>query len=135
MRTVRSFDVFDTVLTRRVGAPEAVFQVVAEELSRENAIAMAAGAFAEMRKSYERRLNRAHGKHMGLRVIYSELGRALSVEPSEAERWAQVEERVEAEITVPVPGASRMIAEARSSGDQVIFVSDTPHSEEFLASC
>ena len=33
---------------------------------------------------------------------------------------------------MPVPGADRIIADARARGERVIFVSDTPHTEAFL---
>ena len=73
MLTVSSFDVFDTVLTRRVGAPEAVFMVVAEQLRRESSISTSADAFAELRRSYELRMIRTTGRQVRLREIYAEL--------------------------------------------------------------
>ena len=85
MQTVCSFDVFDTVLTRRVGAPEAVFPVVAEQLRREHAISTTAEVFAELRKSYERRLIASSGRQVGLRTIYTEMARSLAEEPSRAD--------------------------------------------------
>jgi len=133
MPAVSSFDVFDTVLTRRVGAPDALFTVVARQLLDESSIPTSAEVFAELRRSYENRLITASGRQVGLEMIYTELARSLAVEPSQADHWKHTEERIERELTVPVPGAARMISDARARGDRVIFVSDTPHTEAFLS--
>ena len=51
MSTVCSFDVFDTVLTRRVGSPHAVFDLLGQQLASERRIPTSAVAFARERRS------------------------------------------------------------------------------------
>ena len=132
MSTVCSFDVFDTVLTRRVGSPHAVFDLLGQQLASEGRIPTSAVAFARERRRHEERLTRLLGRHQTLRTIHLEVARALSVDPSAAETWASAEEDLERRLTVAVPGAARMLDEARARSDRVVFVSDTPHTEEFL---
>src|ERR1700712_4865725 len=98
MLAVSSFDVFDTVLTRRVGAPEAVFTAVALQLRSENSIPISAEVFAELRRSYEHRLITATGRQVGLKMIYTELARSLAEDPSQAAHWVRTEERIEGDL-------------------------------------
>ena len=132
MGTVHSFDVFDTVLTRRVGAPEVVVDLLSRRLEGEGRIPVPAAVFGAARRRYERYLNRDLGRHATLREIYHAVAAALSVDPAGAEGWAGAEERLERELCIAVPGASELVREARSRADHVVFVSDTPHRQSFV---
>jgi FMN phosphatase YigB (HAD superfamily) len=132
MTSVRSFDVFDTVLTRRVGAPSAVFDVLAGRLSSTGSICVPPEVFASARRRYERRLNQDLGRHATLREIYVAVALALNANPVHAEDWALAEEQLERELTVAVPSASERIADARGRCDHLVFVSDTPHSQRLV---
>jgi FMN phosphatase YigB (HAD superfamily) len=132
MPTVHSYDVFDTVITRRIGDPDAVIDIVAERLAGDIGLPVPAPVFAAARKRQERRLNQLAGHHVSLRQVYAEVAATLSADPASAELWARTEEQVDRELTVPVPGGARLVAESRAAGHPVVFVSDTPHSEEFV---
>ena len=86
--TVRSFDVFDTVLCRRVGAPESVIDVLADRLAREGRTPGPAAGFAAARFVHEGRVNRRLGRHATLREIYAAVAEALNEPPERAEEWA-----------------------------------------------
>ncbi len=133
MPTVHSFDVFDTVLTRHVGAPNAVIDVLGKRLESDGGLPVQAAAFAATRKRFETQLTGTLGRHASLREIHQAVAAALSVDASRGEAWAEAEENLERELTVPVPGALGRIEAARARGG-VVFVSDTPHSETFLKS-
>jgi FMN phosphatase YigB (HAD superfamily) len=132
MPTVHSYDVFDTVLTRRIGDPDAVIDVVAERLAADIGLPVPAPVFAAARKRQERRLNQLAGHHVPLREVYAEVAAALSADPASAEVWARAEEQVDRELTLPVPGGARLVADSRAAGHPVVFISDTPHSETFV---
>jgi FMN phosphatase YigB (HAD superfamily) len=132
MRQVRSFDVFDTVVTRRVGAPEVLIDLLARRLEDAGEIAVPASTFAAARLRYERQLNANWRRHATLREIYDTVADALSEDRVCAQRWTAAEERMERELVVPLPGAVEMVAEARAASDALVFVSDTPHTERFL---
>lgn len=132
MVSVRSFDVFDTVLTRRVGAPTALVQLLSRRLAQEELIPTTSEEFASARMRYERRLIDSQGRHPNLHEIYSAVADALSVDPGCIDRWVGEEQDEERALIVALPGAREMVLEARASADLVIFVSDTPHTEPFL---
>ncbi|MBJ7357706.1 hypothetical protein [Nocardioides sp.] len=129
---VRSFDVFDTVLTRRVGDPEVVLDLLAARLASAGDLAAPAHAFAAARRRTERELTRSTGRYSTLTDVHHAVAATLNEPPERAETWTRVEEDLERELTVAVPGAAEMLAEARAEADLVVFVSDTPHSESFV---
>ncbi len=129
--TVRSFDVFDTVLTRRVGDPNSVFALVAARVAGTTIPAPRTPAFVQARTSAERTLRRSLGRHATLLEIYREVALRLSFDIAVANEWAETEEQVERELSVPVPGAGALVSAARGRGE-VVFVSDSPHREDFL---
>ncbi len=129
---ISSFDVFDTVLVREVGAPEAVITELSRELEKAGEISFSPTSFETERRRQERRLNQLLGRHADLREIHREVASSLSVGEDVGSRWAAAEEDLERRLTVAAPGAARRLAEARAVGDQVVFISDTPHSEAFL---
>ncbi|WP_148077122.1 HAD family hydrolase [Nocardioides aurantiacus] len=126
-----SFDVFDTVLTRRVGDPDAVFGLVADRLRRQGVLVVDPHVFALARRRHEGALTRLLGRHATLHEIYSAVAEALVVDEAEAARWVDAEETVERELVVPAPGVAEVVVAARTAG-AVIFVSDTPHREAFV---
>ena len=73
------------------------------------------------------------GRHADLREIHQELAAVLAVDDDTGRRWAAAEEDLERRLSVAVPGAATMLDQARARGDQIVFVSDTPHSEDFVA--
>ncbi len=128
---MRSFDVFDTVLLRRIGSPRALIDELAVRLAARDELPVPAAVFAGSRQRYETGLTPVLGRHASLREIYAAVARALVVPGSWVERWATAEEDLEREMIVPVPGVAGLLATARRSGP-VLFVSDTPHSESFV---
>jgi FMN phosphatase YigB (HAD superfamily) len=131
MPTVHSFDVFDTVLTRLVGAPTAVIDVLSKRLEASGAIPVRAAVFAATRNRLETQLTGTLGRHATLHEIHEAVAVALSCDADQGAAWAAAEEDLDRELTLPLPGAMDRIEKARAQG-QVVFVSDTPHSEAFV---
>lgn len=130
---VASFDVFDTVLTRRVGSAGSVVELLARRLESEERIPVSAPGFAASRRHQEKTLKVLLGRHPALREIYHRVAEGFSVDVSLSEAWAAAEEDLERELVVAVPGARRMLQKARTAGDRIVFVSDTPHTEAFVS--
>jgi len=128
-KQVRSFDVFDTVLTRRVGDPEVVISLLAHRVAPYDGPPV---AFAAARLRCERDLTRQLGRHATLLEIHQAVAVALNEPVERAADWARTEEALERELSVALPGVVEQVAEARTDADQVIFVSDTPHRAAFL---
>ncbi len=123
-----SFDVFDTLLVRRVGAPEAVFDVLAQRLE----LPVAPDVFASARHRAEVRLEGLLGRHPTLAEVYAEVSDALLLPAERVAELVQAEEALDLELVTPLPGADALVEAARAAYDRVLFLSDTPHSEDFV---
>jgi len=134
MTAVASFDVFDTLLTRRVSPPDAVFLFVGQRIAARGTLPMSAEAFARARGEAEHRSRRLMGGgEPTLARVYDELAWMLEL-PSELTAEAMREElRVEEEVIVPVPGAVDRVADERRKGRRVAFASDMYLPGEFVA--
>jgi len=130
---IRSFDVFDTLLTRAVGDPGAVFRLLGKRLGAEGLIACSAEAFGRTRQQVDHDVV-AHGKvRPTLAAIHEELARRLELAPDAAARTLAAELELERELSRPVPGAAAAVERARAGGDgRIAFVSDTPLPAGFL---
>ena len=122
---MRSFDVFDTVLTRAVGAPEAVFDIVGRQLADVLGVPVETGPFVEARRRVPERLIDAHQREATLEEVYAEVAVALGLPSSAAGRMLELELQCERALSRLVPGACEAVAAARASGP-VVFLSDTP---------
>ncbi len=128
-----SFDVFDTVLTRSVGTPASMFLLLGRRLNRRGAITCSAEAFARARANAQKlaRLHQPSGE-ITLTDIYRQLGAALGLDARQQLQMAEEEQRLEAELIRPVPGAQRWLDVARQNGHPVRFVSDMYLSHAFI---
>ncbi len=127
-----SFDVFDTVLTRRVGDPNVVFELLGRRLHEQGRIPVPPRVFAAARAECDAQLITSLRRHPTLVEIHDAVATALSVPEGAAADWVAAEEVLERELVVPLPGAVDEVAAARADHDGVVFVSDTPHRAELL---
>jgi len=128
-----SFDVFDTLLTRRVGTPESLFLLLGQRPAAAALLRCGAATFAQCRQDAERRAraNRAGGE-ITLRQIYDELMPALGLDPVQAGQLLEQELALEADLSCAVPGAVELVSRARAAAGQVAFVSDMYLPAAFL---
>ena len=132
---VASFDIFDTVVTRRVGEPRAAFLLLGRRLQEAGEIDTSPHAFSKARTNAEIRSFRNAGgldSSVSLRDIYSELANALHWSLPVTEHIYERELEIENELLVAIPDGRRRVAEARERGEQVVFVSDMYLSASFL---
>ena len=127
-RRIASFDVFDTLLTRRVGDPEALLDVLDARLD----LPVPRGAVAAARRRYERELESRLRRHATLTEIHQAVADALRLPDEVRDDLVRAELDLERELSVRLPGAQHLVVEARRDADLVVFVSDTPHSKEFV---
>lgn len=126
------FDVFDTLLTRAVGVPDHVFLLLGRRLSITGKIRCSAEAFARQRMNAEERANRIEGCHPSLEKIYGEVIRSLGAPLGDLQRLLDAELTVERALSLKVPSADRLVQDARRSGDQIVFVTDTNMSSKVI---
>lgn len=122
---MQSFDVFDTVLTRAVGAPESVFILLGKRLRKASVIPVPPHEFSRLRVEAEIQARRTHGwGEVTLDAIYRELGNLLALSEAQRLSVAQWECEMEEALWRAVPGAFVLVSEARRRHGGVIYISD-----------
>jgi len=130
---VESFDVFDTVLTRRVGMPSTVFLLLGERARAQGLIRLDAPSFAQQRRDAEKACRQRHpGRETTLSAICRELTERLKLPVATAAQLEQLELEMERALICVMPGATAALQAARAAGSRVIFVSDMYVSSDFL---
>jgi hypothetical protein len=98
MTRIRSFAVFDTVLTQAVGGQEAFLAVLADEIGAESGLRPAVVRSARARA--ERRLVERTGRRPGLAEIWATAADDLSQPAGVGAHWASTEERLARAVSV-----------------------------------
>ena len=123
---MRSYDIFDTILTRTSGEPRDTFAELGTALRAEGVISISAEEFARARQAaQDRAANRAENGEATLEEIYVELGVALKWNESTRNRCRDREVAVEGRHLRGVPARRDEINDARKSGHRISFLSDT----------
>lgn len=129
---VRSFDVFDTVLTRTVGGPSQVFAVTGRRLRDSGGLDVEPAVYAAARAEAGRDLTADIAHHPSQRRIADEVVARLGLPPDAADAILDAELAVEREVCRAVPGWPARLDRHREAGHQVVFVSDTSLPPDFL---
>ena len=122
---VISFDIFDTLLMRRVLYPTDVFDIVEYRLHKH-------GVDVPGFKNYRMQAERGDSPHKDFAAIYRTLSKMLGW--TEAQMSLAMHEELEAErqVILPRPGMAELLSYAHDMGKQVLLVSDMYLSPEFL---
>lgn len=121
---VTSFDVFDTVLMRKVGAPEALFLLLGRRLNRRGVMRCTPHTFALERREADTRAHDYYGCGTTLQHVYNELAHGLGLDAALARCLMEEEVALEHALTCPVPGIDGLLAEMRADGSGILFLSD-----------
>lgn len=120
-----SFDVFDTVIARKCGAPETIFRITGEKLRELGWLALPAHEFARMRVDAEQRVRQhANSGEITLAQIYAELNRLWFFSETMLRAMLECELQTERENLFVIPGAFALVEQARQAGKRIAFVSD-----------
>lgn len=134
MPTLVSFDVFDTVLTRLIGAPASLFLLLGRRALTRSIIHCSPEVFFQARLDGERRARRNSTRaEVTLGGIYEEVSWGLGLSRLATEHLIQLELDLERELSRPVPHARDKIAEQRKAGSKVAFLSDMYLPTELIA--
>lgn len=122
---LRTYDVFDTVVTRLVGLPGAVFLLLGHRLSSQGRWTGSGEQFASARNAAEVRA-RTNGSsdEATLAQVYDELAFAHGLSQETARAMADDELRLERLLLRAVPATAARIALERGSGCEIAFASD-----------
>jgi FMN phosphatase YigB (HAD superfamily) len=133
-----SFDVFDTLTTRSVYHPEDVFKFLADQPAFQALGLPASVAIAKERHKAEHAtyasLHREKGNgNATLLEIYQTFCADLGLDPKKAPSLVAAEEEVELLLGLANDEAHFLFEEAVASAKSIVIISDTYHSQEFLA--
>lgn len=130
---VHSFDIFDTVLTRRVASPHDVFALLAERLRAEGIPVPSCSRFVWLRIRSERWAARfVENRAVTLEHIYRLLGTILFWSESVSEQAMNRERELEASLLSATPYGLDAVNSSRSAGHRVSFISDMYLDSGFL---
>jgi FMN phosphatase YigB (HAD superfamily) len=130
-QVINTFDVFDTVLARRVVDPRSLFDFVGWTLDADGLLQVDRSRFRAHREACELEVAaRSSGKQPRLIDIYTELGRR-GVIAADVSTALSVELAWELELAAALPCTE--LDELRGAKTPVHFLSDTPHTATFLA--
>lgn len=111
MTSIATFDVFDTLLTRAVGAPRSLFVLLGRQEPVARITGCSPGAFAQLRVAAERRARRGRGE-ITLLDIYRELGTGLALDPLQVDALQRAEIALEVRLSRVVPSARSLLVHA-----------------------
>jgi hypothetical protein len=124
-RQLRTYDVFDTAITRLVGDPTDIFLLVARALRQEGVLQHTESVCRATRIAAEASVRRAaKGGEATLTAIIEEFAWRLQLQPAQASRWEQKEIEVEEALCKAVPAVRADVAIARQQGALIQFISD-----------
>ena len=127
---MRSFDVFDTVITRLVGEPASLFRFVGQAAVEKGLWFGTAEQFAIARTAAETRARQhAAPSEVTFAAIYRELVSSHGVRSVDTGQLCELELTIERRLIRAVPAIARELARARQAGHRVVFISDMylPH--------
>jgi predicted HAD superfamily hydrolase len=129
----QSFDIFDTVLTRRLSRPVDVFSLLETRLREEGIRTAPYGKFRALRIRCERWSRRLEPSYeVLLPDIYDLLGKLLFWTEKQRQRAAEIEMEIEAQMLHATPFGLLAVRQAREQGRTVCFVSDMYLDSHFL---
>lgn len=131
--TVFSFDIFDTLLTRRQARPDDLFWEMGVQLRDQGQWQKAPAAFAQARTQAELQARKKYpGGEVTFAEIYLELAQTLEWTQSQTAHAQELELALEAKSLQPVPGMADRVAATRQPGRIIWFLSDMYLPSEFL---
>lgn len=130
---VASFDVFDTLLVRATGGPEAHFVRLGHEIVGRFGLEASPERVARLRRRIERSEVDRVGGVTGVRLhaVMQRMAGALGI-PDQVDALCRLEVQLECEICRPSPIGVAALRRAREAGSRILFLSDTYYSESEL---
>lgn len=132
MSKVYSFDVFDTLVTRKVGLPDHIFLLAGNRIREELNLDIDPQIFANARIQAGRELSSSNESQRDIYKIYQYLAKALHIPDDIKDRMLQIELDTEFENIIPVKKNVNKLESLRERGDRIIYISDMYLGEEIL---
>jgi len=127
-----SFDVFDTVIARKCGAPEAVFHLTGHKLKSRGLLSISPQDFARQRVEAEKRARQHSYSELSLADIYAGMNQLWFLPKARLQAVMECELETERDNLFAIPGMPDLVQQARRAGKRVVFVSDMYLPANFL---
>ena len=125
MKKISSFDIFDTLLTRKLATPPSLFLLLGQRAACAGMVDITPAAFMKLRVLAEEKARAsAPQREANFQEIYCILTESLNLSKSSGETLAKLEIAIESENLVPVPSALELVQKARANNPRVYFISD-----------
>ncbi len=120
-----SFDVFDTLITRRTSTPRGVFLLMQKKKAKISAYKDASESFAELRYEAEHNAEKFYSdKEIDIYDIYSVLAERLHLEDNQIEELIELEISTEIECVIPRTEYIDLVKSKVRDKERVILISD-----------
>ena len=142
--TLYSFDIFDTLISRKVLAPEGIFYKVKEQMQRSDAgfPADMIKDYVSVRKACERNVRTYYNRsklerddercEIQFREIFECMQRVYPVTEQQIALLMQWEMEAELEDTIPLTERIEYVKELKARGEEVVLISDMYLPKEFI---
>ncbi len=131
-----TFDIFDTLLTRRILHPDDIFGLIGAKVEQELGLKL---DFLSVRKRAEAIAWEKHHARCSIHEIYRELEKVLDISASVADRIKQIEIETEKELLIPRKDMRKVYEHLLKDKVRIILISDMylPKAvlEEILNGC
>lgn len=118
---VISFDIFDTLITRKVYKPDDLFMVMEAKIKKELGVDI---AFKTYRKKAEQLVWNEKGAATDIQSIYKKFEEIVKVEPEIAEKIKEIEISTELEFVIPRRTMLKVFNRLKDIGKTIVLVSD-----------
>jgi len=131
MNKVRSFEVFDTLLTRKVGVPRHIFLLTGMKANEWEGFFIDPEIFTEERLNAEKELNGKNGIP-DIHDIYFKLAENLDLSPELRDKILELELEIEFENIIPVTKHVQKLKKMRVAGIEIVYISDMYLNEKII---
>ena len=129
---IYSFDVFDTLITRKLGTPKGIFAIIQDKLTNERNYEdlpdILRENFFELRIAAEQAAGRFYNNdnsgEITISQIYSVIGQSYSLNQEKIEMLIDLEKQTEYCEVYPIPNNIATLFSLIDSGERVVLISD-----------
>lgn len=126
---IKSFDIFDTLITRDVFKPSDIFYLLGKKLKEKSVINITPLEFMQLRiKAEAIAREKSNFEEITLDEIYDEVNKILSLSYQDIERIKNFEMQMELKLS------STIDENIKTNSNNSIIISDTYHDEKFISS-
>lgn len=123
MHRYYSFDIFDTLVTRKVGSPKHIFLITGMLACEKEKLGIDPKIFVNERIQAQQDLS-DNKKRTTIHDIYRQLSKRIGISPELSKRILELELKAEFNNLVPIESNVSKAKQLRKKGDKIVYISD-----------